>query len=103
MLVPTRQIQVKHRVMLLMQDTMFPAQPKRVKLPVQLERSAPVQDQFRALTLLQGTMFHPQVNRVQPHAVLVPTKHHRDKDPAMLPMRATTFLARPKRRKRLVD
>ena len=47
-------------------------------------------------------MFPQQVNPVKLHAVQVPIKHYPVKHPVMLLMKATMFLAQPKRRKRLV-
>ena len=93
---------VKLPVMLLMQATMFLAQPKRARLLVLLEPLAARQDQARVLTLQQDILCHLLVSRVQPHAVLDTIKHPPVKHPVMLLMQATMFLAQPKRARLLV-
>ena len=71
--VTTKHPPVKHPVMLLMQATMFLAQPKRARLLVLLEPLALRPAQSRVLTLLQATTCHLLVKRVRLHAVLVTT------------------------------
>ena len=80
-------------VMLLMQATMFLAQPNRARLLVLLEPSAARQARVRVQTLLQDMLCHLLVSRVRLHAVLVTIKHHPVKLPVMLLMQATMFLA----------
>ena len=113
---------VKHPVMLLMQATMFLAQPKRARLLVLREPTTrapahlvhqpaqmpmlditcqPPVKPARPLVLLEP-INQAQVNPVKPHAVLVTIKHHPVKLPVMLLMQATMFLAQPKRARSLV-
>ena len=89
-------------VMLLMQATMFLAQPNRARLLVLREPSSARQVRPRVLTLQQDILCHLLVSRVQPHAVLVTIKHPPVKLPVMLLMQATMFLAQPKRARLLV-
>ena len=93
---------VKLPVMLLMQATMFLAQPKRARLLVLLERLVVRQVRACVLTLLQDTTCHQLVNRVRLHAVPVTIKDPPVKHPVMLLMQATMFLAQPKRARLLV-
>ena len=88
--------------MLLMQATMFLAQPNRARLLVLLEPLAARPARVRVQTLLQDILCHLLVSRVRLHAVLVTIKHHLVKHPAMLLMLATMFLAQPKAARLLV-
>jgi len=101
-LVTIRHLPGKLPVMLLMQATMFLAQPKRARLLVLREPLAARQDRARVLTLQQDILCHLLVRRVRLHAVLVTIKHLPGKLPVMLLMQATMFLARPKRARLLV-
>ena len=93
---------VKRPVMLLMQATMFLAQPKRARQLVLLERLVVRQVRACVLTLLQDTTCHLLVRRVRLHAVQVTIKHHLVKHPAMQLMLATMFRAQPKAARLLV-
>ena len=57
---------VKHHVMLLMQATMFLAQPKRARLLVLQERTNPAPDNPRVTMLIQDITFHPPANQARP-------------------------------------
>ena len=76
-------------VMLLMQATMFLAQPKRARLLVLLEHTiqtlGPRVPRLVEM-LMRDTMYPQQVNPVKPHAVRVTIKHPLVKHPVMLLM-----------------
>ena len=93
---------VKHPVMLLMQATMFLAQPKRARLLVLLEPLAARPARVRVQTLRQDILCHLLVSRVRLHAVLVTIRHPLVKHPVMLLMLATMFRAQPKAARLLV-
>ena len=87
---------------MLMQATMFRAQPKAARLLVPQERSAVRPDRSRVQTLRQDILCHLLVRRVRLHAALVTIKHHLVKHPAMPLMLATMFRAQPKAARLLV-
>ena len=93
---------VKHPVMLLMQATLFLAQPKRARLLVLLERLVVRQVRARVLTLQQDILCHLLVSRVRLHVVLVTIKHLPVKLPAMLLMQATMLIKQANQAKPLV-
>ena len=64
---------VKHPVMLLMQATMFLAQPNRARLLVLQERTNPAQDNPRVTMLMQATIFLAQPKRARLHVLLEPS------------------------------
>ena len=101
-LVTIRHLPGKLPVMLLMQATMFLAQPKRARLLVLLERLVVRQVRACVLTLRQDILCHLLVRRVRLHAVKVTIKHHLVKHPAMQLMLATMFRAQPKAARLLV-
>ena len=87
---------------MLMQATMFRAQPKAARLLVLLEPLAARQVRSIVLTLHQGILCPLLVSPVPLHAVRVTIKHPLVKHPVMLLMQATMFLAQPKRARLLV-
>jgi len=88
---------------MLMQATMFLAQPKRARLHVLQEHSAIRPVRVRVLTLRQDILCHLLVRRVRLHAVLVSIKHPPVKHPVMPLMLATMFRAQPKAARPLVQ
>ena len=74
---------VKHPVMLLMQATMFLAQPKRARLFVLWEPIKRTQANPRATMLMQGTMFLAQPKRARLHVLLESRRQVRTRVPAL--------------------
>ena len=96
---------VKHQqnvMTMLMQATMFLAQPKRARLLVLLEHTIQTNEFLACGDADAGYYVSSQVNPVKPHAVPVTIRHLPGKRPVMLLMQATMFLAQPKRARLLV-
>ena len=77
--------------MLLMQATMFLAQPKRARLLVLLEPIKQTQDNPRVTMLIQGIMFHPPANRARPLVLLEPIKQTQGNPRVTMLIQGITF------------
>ena len=93
---------VKHPVMLLMQATMFLAQPNRARLLVLQERTNPAQDNPRVTMLMQATMFLAQPKRARLLVLREPIKQAQDNPRVTMLTQDTTLTKRANRVKSLV-
>ena len=103
--VPTNRAQDNPRVTMLMQATMFLAQPKRARLLVLQEPTTrapahPVHQPAQMPTL--DITFHLPANRARLLVLQEPIKQAQDNPRVTMPMQATMFLAQPKRARLLV-
>ena len=101
-LVTIRHLQGKLPVTMLMQATMFLAQPKRARPLVLLEPIKQAQDNPRVTMLMQATMFLAQPKRARLLVLRERTNPAQDNPRVTMLMQATMFLAQPKRARLLV-
>ena len=87
---------------MLMQATMFLAQPKRARLHVLQEHSAIRPVRVRVLTLRQDILCHLQVNPAKRHVLQEHSAIRPVRARVQTLLQATMFLAQPKRARLLV-